>query len=138
MSIAIAVCLLGLGASATVLTLFPRLREEERARSVAAAYAVAGGLAVPLAHAVFARVSPTMFDAAWRTVATLIVLTIPYFVSEWRSRWCWSRAPRRLVVRTRSTSPGPDSDVCWFFRFSIDWAPSARSWPSPRWHSSPP
>jgi hypothetical protein len=79
MSIAIAVCLLGLGASATVLTLFPRLREEERARSVAAAYAVAGGLAVPLAHAVFARVSPTMFDAAWRTVATLIVLTIPYF-----------------------------------------------------------
>ncbi len=57
--LAIGVCLLGLGASATVLATLPPITKD-RAQRLAAAAAIAGTVCVLIAHAVFARTAPSL------------------------------------------------------------------------------
>lgn len=75
---AIGVCLLGLGASATVLALLSPLADAQ-VRVVGMAFAAAGALAVPVAHAAFARLAHWLFLGGVRAAVLLVVLAAPYF-----------------------------------------------------------
>ena len=76
--LAIGVCLLGLGASATVLAALPEVTKD-RARRLAAAAAAAGAVSIPVAHAVFARTATSLSETSFVSLLTLVVLTLPYF-----------------------------------------------------------
>lgn len=76
--LAISVCMLGLGASATLLALMPPVTGD-RARHMAAAAAAAGALAVLVAHLVFAAHAWTLHEGGIPALLTLIALILPYF-----------------------------------------------------------
>jgi SAM-dependent methyltransferase len=76
--LAVGVCLLGLGASATVLAVLPDL-SATRARSIAASFAVLGALATPAAHALFAAWAGEVYARTPLGGVTLVVLAVPYF-----------------------------------------------------------
>lgn len=76
--LAISVCMLGLGASGTLLALLPPVTDE-RARAVAGAAAASGAVAVLIAHVVFAANAWTLREAGTTALVTLVALTLPYF-----------------------------------------------------------
>src|SRR5262249_53078189 len=76
--IAIGVCLLGLGASGTVVALLGPF-DESRARRLAALWAAAGAVALIPAHLLFASASDRVFTGGWEAIATLVAVTTPYF-----------------------------------------------------------
>lgn len=76
--LAVGVCLLGLGASATLLAILPE-QSAERARAFAAAYAAAGAVAVPLAHVAFAAWAREVDAQTALGALTLLILAVPYF-----------------------------------------------------------
>ena len=94
--LAVGVCLLGLGASATVLALLPQ-RSVERARPFAAAFAVVGALTIPACHAVFAAWAPEVYAPTALGIVVLVVLAVPYF--------CFGMTIATLLV-TRSSGVG--------------------------------
>ena len=75
--LAIGVCMLGLGASATVLAILPPLAAD-RVRGVASAFAAAGAFAVVLAHGVFAALAPSFAERSLVSIAVLVALVLPY------------------------------------------------------------
>lgn len=75
--LAIGVCMLGLGASATVLAALPAMGAA-RARRVASASAAAGALAVPISHAVFAQGAISLTETSLLGFVTLVALILPY------------------------------------------------------------
>ncbi len=75
---AIGICLLGLGASATVLALLPALAAAQ-VRVAGMAFAAAGALAVPLAHVAFARLAHWLLEGGGGAAVLLGLLAAPYF-----------------------------------------------------------
>jgi hypothetical protein len=75
--VAISVCMLGLGASATALAVLPPLAAN-RVRGVASAFAAAGALAVVLAHQVFASLAPGFPERGLVSIIVLVALALPY------------------------------------------------------------
>jgi SAM-dependent methyltransferase len=71
------VCLLGLGASGTLLSLLPPIAPE-RSRGVAVVFAALAALAVPAAHVAFVRLDPDFNAPGARSIAALIALSLPY------------------------------------------------------------
>jgi SAM-dependent methyltransferase len=91
--LALSVCLLGLGASATLLALAPPL-SPARAERVAGSFACAGGVLALLALGVFAWGSPALLAGGPGGVValvTLVALTLPYL--------CLGFATALLMVR---------------------------------------
>jgi SAM-dependent methyltransferase len=76
--LAISMCLLGLGAAATVLALGPPL-PPARARIVAAAATVVGAVAAFGAHVFFARHAGDLLTGGVGALPVLVLLTAPYF-----------------------------------------------------------
>jgi spermidine synthase len=76
--LAVGVCLLGLGASGTVLAVLPE-RPRSRLRALASGFAVAGAASVPVAHAMFAALAGEVYERSWQGLVSLVVLAIPYF-----------------------------------------------------------
>ncbi len=77
--LAVGVCLLGLGASATLLSVLPRIGVG-RVAPLAAFFAALGGLLLLPVHAVFARLAPAFIQPeSSAEIVTLVALTVPYF-----------------------------------------------------------
>jgi hypothetical protein len=75
--LAMGVCMLGLGAGATLLALFAP-ESTDAARRWAALSAVASALAIPLSHAIFALHAPGFYQSTMAALFILTTLTIPY------------------------------------------------------------
>ncbi len=77
--LAVGVCLLGLGASGTLLSILPRFGSA-RATALAAFFAALGGLMLPPVHALFARFASSISEEEGPgAIVTLLALTLPYF-----------------------------------------------------------
>jgi len=75
--VAIAVCLLGLGASGTILAVAPPLGAE-RVRSVAALFSVVGAGLVLVSHFIFSLLAPNFFKVGIGALLALVALGLPY------------------------------------------------------------
>ena len=76
--VAVGICLLGLGASGTLLALLPPAAPE-RASRLAGAAALLGAVTVLASHAAFARLSPGYFAGGPTGLLTTVALAVPYF-----------------------------------------------------------
>ncbi len=76
--LAIGICLLGLGASGTVLALRKPIHPD-RVHSVAGLFAALAALLVPAAHVVFARTALEFAEWGWTSIGALTALASPYF-----------------------------------------------------------
>ena len=76
--LAISICMLGLGASATLLALLPQASPDS-VRTTSAVAAALGALAVLESHRVFALYAPGMAEGGLAVYTILIALALPYF-----------------------------------------------------------
>jgi len=76
--VAVAVCMLGLSGAATLLAILPPATPE-RATRTAVLGSIAGGVAVVLAHVVFAAWSPALRTGGLAVLGMLAALVLPYF-----------------------------------------------------------
>jgi spermidine synthase len=76
--LAIGMCLLGLGASATVLAVIPPV-PALRVPGLAALFAALGALTIPAAHMLFAQIGDELISGGFSSVVGLVVLAVPYF-----------------------------------------------------------
>ncbi|MGH7895542.1 MAG: spermidine synthase, partial [Candidatus Binatia bacterium] len=76
--LAVAVCMLGLSAAATMLALV-RPPTMERAARLAALGSSGGAIAIVVAHVLFARWSPAVRSGGLGVLVTLVGLVLPYF-----------------------------------------------------------
>ena len=77
--LAIGVCLLGLGASATLLALAPPF-STSRARELGAVCAVAGAASLPIVHVFFSRLSESFAFGGMAALVLLAALAVPYLL----------------------------------------------------------
>lgn len=76
--LAIGVCLLGLGASASTLALLPT-PSPARLRALGATSAALAAGSVPVVHALFAKLAPEVEARTTLGLAALVALAVPYF-----------------------------------------------------------